>query len=152
MQSDRMLSSKLTFTTKFIVPTIWTVAFGMLTAHAWLGRLHDKTGRTAPEFMQWLFLFVLVIGGAAIWRSCMRLKKVRLSSNDLLISNYRREITVPLANVNKVTLSKFTKGQPITIHFKRPTDFGSRVTFMPATTIGWKSPEAIVSELRKLIL
>jgi hypothetical protein len=74
-----------------------------------------------------------VCGCAFIVRTCVPLKRVRLTQDTLLISNYWREIRVPLRDVHDVTESRWINIHPVTLHLRHPTAFGSRVVFMPKT-------------------
>src|SRR5437870_13592916 len=90
----------------------------------------------------------LWLGVAFIVRTCIPLKRVRLTQDTLLISNYWQEIRVPLRDVHDVTESRWINIHPVTLHLRHPTAFGSRVVFMPQTRwfgSGW--PHPIVEEL-----
>ena len=123
------LSSLWTLFYKFLFPTLWIGGFAFGTGTVWLtgGGGQDampaavKVGMTAALF-----------GGTAfIYWSCCRLKRVRMDAHFLYISNYFQEIQVPVEQVERVTEWKWDNTHPVTIHFIRPTEFGSAITFMP---------------------
>jgi hypothetical protein len=78
----------------------------------------------------------------------MPLKRVRMDDEALHISNYKREITVPLGNVAEVVESRWAKGYWLFIKFHSETEFGSRIVFAPKIRIFWRSPHPVVAEIR----
>jgi hypothetical protein len=77
------------------------------------------------------------------------LKRVRLTGNTLLISNYLREAPVSLSNVTSVRQRVFPLFGLITVEFAVDTPFGRQVTFIPnriARQLGEEA--AVVQELR----
>ena len=62
--------------------------------------------------------------------ACLGLKRVALSESDLRISNFRREIVVPLRDVDSVGRTVLGMNA-IIINFARDTDFGRRIKFLP---------------------
>jgi hypothetical protein len=81
------------------------------------------------------------------------LKRVRLDGQCLYVSNYLREISIPLANVRDVTENRWVNFHPITIYFQNTTEFGDKIVFMPKPRYFdfrfWRS-YPIVAELRRL--
>jgi hypothetical protein len=51
----------------------------------------------------------------------MRLKKVSLTADVFVISNYRSRIDVPLRDVERVSGSRFMSPELIRLRFRRPT-------------------------------
>lgn len=93
------VSSSLTFFYKFIVTSVWFGGFGFGTVCMFLSR--------KPEAMRWQFAAAWAIGTTFLLLTCARLKRVKLDGATLVISNYRREITVPvsdIADVSKIRL------------------------------------------------
>lgn len=84
--------------------------------------------------------FSLLIGGT--------LKRVRIDQEFLYVSNYRREIALPLSSIDAVTENRWINLHPVTIHLRVPTAFGQKITFMPKGLVfGWSS-HPVVEELR----
>lgn len=142
----RRLSSALTFTGKFIFPVVWVGGFAAATV-----RFFVFPGAES-SWTKWIFLLVTLGGAAFLSRACGRLKRVRMNAIALYISNYVSEIVVPLYEVAEVTEDYFASGHPVTIRFHRPTDFGSRITFIPrARWSGLQVSHPAFDELRRAI-
>jgi hypothetical protein len=62
---------------------------------------------------------------------------------------FRREITVPLSAIESVTENRWVNIHPVTVHFRVPTEFGDKITFMPVQHVFlfWRS-HPVVQELR----
>ena len=139
------LSSRLTFFTKTIFPACWIAGFGAITALFWVGRgLQAETG--------WLFLTAWVAGTLSFLWWCTPLKKVGVRGGNLIISNFRKEIVVPLNFVESVTENRWVNVHPVTIHFRGDTGFGSKISFMPKSRLMffWSS-HPVVGELRRMV-
>ena len=65
----------------------------------------------------------------------MRLKRVAISGHSLAISNYLATIQVPLREVARVTENRWINIHPVTLHFRKPTAFGTSVVFMPKVMV-----------------
>ena len=136
---------------KFVIPVVWIGGFGFGTAM--LFRPVDAFGgRPPPPDMKWLFLAVLVVGSIFMYWWCGRLMRVVMTDMELRISNYRREIVVPLSDVEEVTENRWVNIHPVTVQFVRRTDFGHRVVFMPKSRpFALFSSHPIVAELRAAV-
>lgn len=139
----RTISSAQTFFTKFVLPGLWIPIFGGAVVVAWMGLM--------PPEIKAAILLAWLVGATIMWRTCARLKRVRLGDGTLYISNYFREIRAPLAEIEEVTENRWTNIHPVTVRFRHETDFGSLITFMPKVRMFglWRS-HPIVAELRKL--
>ena len=147
----RGISSDLTFIYKFVFPFVWIGGFALATI--WLfsagGSVTDASGNPPPPEMKWLFLLATLAGGAFIYWLCVRLKRVEIDNAALYVSNFLREIRVPLRDIEDVTENRWINIHPVTVHFYRETEFGMSVVFMP--TIRWFAfftSHPIVGELR----
>ena len=141
----RLVSSRVTFWMKFVFPPLWIAGFGAGTVGVWLS---DGQPRGPPAAM---FLGFWLVGTALIWWSCARLKRVRVDETHLYVSNYRTEVSIPLANVRRVSESRWDRGRPVTVEFRTPTPFGQRIVFLPkARWVGWFESHPVVAELREL--
>ena len=96
--NERTISSDLTFLMKFVFPAIWISMFGMGTLGLFFGAFHGQKDQAPPEFMRWQFLGVLIAGSIFIWWACARLKKVRIGSDAIYVSNFLQEIRILLPN------------------------------------------------------
>lgn len=101
--------------------------------------------------MKWQFLIMWIIPSGFIFRYCAGLKRVCVDSQNLYVSNYRREITVPLSMIASVTENRWINIHPVTVHFLSPTEFGQEITFMPTVRpFAFWSRHPVVAELRQL--
>ena len=136
----RVISSAQTFSTKFILPIVVAavLAFGFSRAGS----------RVLPFFAP-----VAVLLAASIYWFYVRLKKVAIDSDGLVISNYVREVRVPWRDVIKVTGNRWKKTHQVTIAFDRDIGFGTSIVFMPKFRFLWPGQEhPIAPELRELML
>jgi hypothetical protein len=140
----RDLSSGMTFFMKFIFVGVWIVGFGVGTLALW-------SSPNAQVEAQWQFAGAWVAGSALIWWACARLKRVRVDGQALYISNFLKEISVPLGMIVDVTENTWVNIHPVTVHFRAPTEFGSKITFMPpARFLAMFSSDPVVAELKRL--
>ncbi|HEY7649108.1 MAG TPA: hypothetical protein VID04_08905 [Methylomirabilota bacterium] len=136
----------MTFFYKFVFPSAWIGMFAVATVVMFVSA--DSGARD----MRWIFLGVTVVGAAAWYWSCMRLKRVKLDAGAFEISNFRQEITVPLTGVERITGSVFMSPELVWLHFRGPTTFGDAVVFMaPIRWFAGFRRHPLVDELRALI-
>jgi hypothetical protein len=133
LSDSRHLSSAQTFFMKFVFPVIWIGGFSFGTLSLFLvgAQFQNNRGQQPPPEMKWLFLVATAMGTAFIYWTCMRLKRVDMDAQNLYISNYLTDETVPLENVETVTENRWINIHPVTIRFREPTQFGERIVFMP---------------------
>jgi hypothetical protein len=136
---------------KFVSPVIWIGGFGFGTAM--LFRPGDAFGdRPPPPEIKWAFLAALIVGSFLIYWWGVRLKRVVMTEGELRISNYRREIVVPLTDLDEVTENRWVNLHPVTVQFVRRTDFGHGIVFMPIRRpFALFSSHPIVAELRAAV-
>jgi len=143
--NPRTLSSAQTFWMKFIFPAVWISVFGLGTLTLWtVARVN------VPSQYPWIFLCAWTGGVAFLLWTCAGLKRVRMGGGMLYISNFRREIAVPLSEIDAVTENRWLNIHPVTITFRHPTEFGDRITFMPPVRMfefSW-TPHPVVGQLR----
>ena len=145
----RKLSSAQTFLVKIVLPTVWLLGFTMGTGSLFLtGGFTDPQGFPPPPEMKWLSLAATVLGGLFLYWFCMRLKRVEIDDHWLYISNFLREIRVSLLDIEEVSENRWINIRPITVEFRRDTEFGPRIIFMPKTRWwGFWRPHPAVGEL-----
>jgi hypothetical protein len=81
------------------------------------------------------------------------LKCVAVDEQALYVSEYGEsvEVTIPVADIARVTQSRGRQLRPVTIHLSSPSPFGQRIMFQPELRAGWAFREdPIVGELRQL--
>lgn len=145
----RTLSSAQTFLMKFIFPSLWLVGFATATVVLFTTGGGGDAPRSPPlAELKWFFLAATVLGGAFLYWGCMRLKRVEIDDQWVYISNFVRETRVPLRDIEDVSENRWINIRPVTIGFRRDTEFGPRVTFMPKTRFrGFWQAHPVVGEL-----
>ena len=146
----RTLSSAQTFFMKVIVPVVWITLFSMgtLLLFASPAASEARAGGLPDGTMKWIFLVATIAGTAFMYWACIRLKRVALDGDSLLVSNYLREVRIPLGEIEDVTENRWVNIHPVTIHFRHETEFGNSVVFMPrARFFGFLSAHPVVEEL-----
>lgn len=147
----RIISSAQTFLMKVIFPVFWLGIFATFTIllFAGGGGLTDEAGNPPDPGVKWIMLIATLAGGAIIYWTGIRLKRVALDDHALYISNYQQEIVVPLRDIEDVTENRWINIHPVTIHFHRDTEFGPSIVFMPKVRwFAFFSSHPIVEELR----
>jgi len=142
----RTISSVDTFVFKIIVPIIWIGGFSFTTFQLFSGSdpFTDTPGSPTP----FDFLALTVVGAGFLYWT-RHFKRVDIDDTALHISNYRQEITVPFRDIEEVSENRWLGIHPVTVHFRRDTDFGTSIVFMPKTRwFPFFSSHPIVSELR----
>jgi hypothetical protein len=141
----RRLSSLQTFLIKVIFPIFWTTIWGIGTVVMFF----TEEGKNAPP--KFIFLLIWIIGIAFLYWSCIRLKAVSVDEDFLYVSNYLREISIPLSNIYDVTENRWINIHPVTIHLKSPSEFGDKIIFMPKVRVfSLFSSHPVVAELKEL--
>jgi hypothetical protein len=148
----RTLSSARTFPMKFVFPTVWLSGFTMGTLAFFMGGgFTDPQGFPPPPEIKWLFLGVTMVGAGFIYWFCIRLKRVEIDEGALYVSNYLREIRVPLEQIEEVSENRWINIRPVTVEFRQDTEFGSRIIFMPKTLWAFWRPHPVVGEIDSAI-
>ena len=131
---------------KFVFPAFWIPSLGLGTLSVFLGGFE---GPDPPPKL--LFLFAYVAGAVFIWWSCVRLKQVSVDNNFLYVSNYIKEIAIPLSEIHDVTENRWVNIHPVTIRLKSSSEFGDKIVFMPTVRFfAFFSSHPVVSELKEL--
>jgi len=136
----RVISSAQTFITKFILPfvVVAILTYGISLAGSRVLPLLAPVGVLVVVSIYWYYI---------------RLKKVAIDSDGLLISNYVREVRVPWRDIIEVTGSRWVKTRQVTVTFDRDIGFGTFIVFMPRFRFLWPGQEhPIAQELRDLML
>ena len=93
---------------------------------------------------------VYAAGIYVMYRTTMRYKKVSIDDEFLYVSNYRKEIKIPLSDISDVTEIKWIRTRPITIHLKTDSEFGRKIVFTPKMN-GFRifADNPIIAELKE---
>jgi hypothetical protein len=122
---------------------------------AWRAFLHPDevhlSNGMRPE-QAWIVVLGLgVLIAVVMWWTVARLKQVALDGDDLLISNFLVEISVPLSAIEAISGPSATNPKRYTVTFAESTEFGRTFTFMPPMVWSmnpWAEAEEI-GELRR---
>lgn len=152
--NPRTLSSSWTLFWKCIFPTIMIGGLAAGTVYCFLNAESIRTqnvNQPGPD-IKWLMLSVTLMSAIGSWYAVMRLKRVRLGSGQLYVSNYFTEIVVPLSNVAEVSDRSLINIHPLTIRFHTKTGFGLEVVFIPrGKTVSVFSTHPLVTEIRAAV-
>ena len=144
------LSSDWTFIYKFLFAPLWIGGFGVGTVTMLLASSHSNTRPGSPENPWATFLVLFLLGSVYLYWTCIRLKSVRMDSNFLYVSNYRKEIKIPLAQIARVSEWRLDNTHPVFVHFSQPTEFGTSIVFMPKIRLfGFWSSHPVVDRIRQ---
>jgi hypothetical protein len=137
-------SSRLTFIYKVIFPVIWISGFG-------LGMINVELAHNLPLAVKFTFAGCWVLGTVFIMWLCTPLKRVRTDNSALYVSNYLKEISVPVGLIDCVTENRWINIHPVTIHLSADTEFGRKIVFMPKARMAlvW-SRHPVVGEIERL--
>jgi len=144
----RVLSSSATVWWKFIFPAIWISGFGAGTAALWRGAFHGLDNQPPPDWMRWVFLGVWLVASTVLVWFGRRLHRVCFGDKVLTISNYFREISVPVTAISRVTQSYMSNPPTITIHLDHKSSLGHRIVFVPAGRARFLSEHPTATELK----
>jgi hypothetical protein len=130
---------------KVIFPVFWITVTGVgIVAMFFAGEV-----KNAPPKLMFLLIWILAI--AFMYWTCMVLKAVSVDDDFLYVSNYIKEISIPLSNIEDVTENRWINIHPVTIHLKSPSEFGDKIIFMPKVRVfAFFSSHPVVAELREL--
>lgn len=99
-----------------------------------------------------LMFFVMLIGGAAaFYFTTGKYKKVSVDDRFLYVSNFLKEIKIPLSEIGDITEIKWVRGHPVTIHLRNESEFGRKITFTPKLRgLRFFSSDPVVEELKEM--
>jgi hypothetical protein len=138
----RVISSKDTFFYKIILPVFFLICAVVLPPVVYL---YDSKDNSAAAFF---VFFTMLMLATLIFLMTKKTKKLSLNDNFLYVSNYLKEIAVPLSNIDKILW--FSDMRPTMIYLKTPSEFGKKINFFPnIKATSWKS-NPIVEELKEL--
>ena len=141
----KVISSFATAFFKIIFPTLGMVFCGSIIMSFFASEDEGSIG-----FLVLLSAFILF----TFW-VILRLKWVAIDRENIYISNFIKMISVPLADIEKVTENVLTNIHPVYITFNHETEFGRKIVFMPKFDLGialfFFLSHPIVEELRDLV-
>ena len=141
----QQISSRLTLFHKFILP-LWFVLGLIDVLFGWSGTLYAD-----PNMPVTVLPYILL--GFCIWSFWLGwpLKKVSIVGDKLYVSNFRKEIAVPITEIVNVRGNILTDPQRVTIYLRNETEFGSKIIFIAKYRwfASW-SKHPIVNELLEI--
>jgi hypothetical protein len=147
--TSQQLSSEWTYFYKILFARFWIGGFGLGTIFLFFAAV---AGDSFAKDSFPIFLFGLFVGSSFIYWGLARLKKVTLDGDTLLVSDFSKQIEIPLRNVDRVTGSIFMSPELVWLHFQLPTEFGNKVIFMaPMRWFPGFSQHPIVRQLQERI-
>ena len=139
----RRLSSYQTVFMKIVLPGLWVGGVGILVLMSFFNSFSG-----APPKLT--FLIIWIGGSVFVCWTNVSLKDVSVDENFLYVSNYLKEIAIPLSDIYDVTENRWINFHPVTIHLGSPSEFGHKIVFMPRTRFWIYSPHPVVAELKRL--
>ena len=159
----RLLSSRATWFWKWGFPLLWSGLFGAITLTLLAGGVTFKTNGVpvAPatnEMLRWLFVGAWLLGSTVIWWLGALLKSVSIDENTLYVSNFRREVAVPLTEIVGARENQWVhvgNRNLIKIELRAACALGKTVTFVPTgvaprNRFGTTKTHPIVAELQAI--
>jgi len=138
----KQISSRLTFIYKYILPPLILI-FLIRMFFGWLATTNPSPNMP-PTFMPYIFL------GYFIWSAWIGwpLKRVSIFGEKLYVSNYLKEIVIPISEIIDVSSNIFIGPQRVKIYLRDETEFGSEIIFLAKCHwVGRWSTPPIVNEL-----
>jgi len=145
----RRISSRWTLFHKVIFPIGWIAVFAVGTTAMFLA---PADASNEVRTMRWLLVAITAIGAWLILQLALPLKHVDVGDASFFVSDRARQIEIPFRDVATVTGSRFVNPPRVTLHLRKPCEFGDRVVFLPPLRLvsGWKA-RPLVKELERLI-
>ena len=118
------ISSSTTVAWKYVFPGVWILFMGIV------GAIVAGFQATWKRTMVLFVLGWIIASGFLIWFA-RRLKFVSIDEDFLYVSDFRKEIQVPLAQIESVKENFWPRPKLITLTLDRPTEFGKEIVFVP---------------------
>lgn len=143
----RRLSSLQTFLAKFVYPGVFVIFSGFTLFNV----ITQKAFNDKLFFSLWFSLLYWFAFFAFVYWICIPLKSVSVDDKFLYVSNFRKEISIPLSEIHDITEIVWINVHPVKIHLKSPSEFGDKIVFMPKFRFfSFFSSHPIVDELKSL--
>jgi hypothetical protein len=145
----RTLSSAQTFFVKFMGPAFFIPVVAYLVYLMARSYAAAHPADPVPWALSWFVLAAAFL--YSLWWS-FKLKRVVIAGESIYISDYSKEVALPLSAIVDVRENRWLKLHPVTITFDRDTPWGSEIKFMPRIrwfAFNWTS-HPVVRELREM--
>lgn len=144
-KQELLLSSRVTLVYKVALPAIILGVFAPVVWNRMWSAGATVPGRTL------VIVVVCAMGFATLWL-CVSLKKVSVTGDRLVVSNYLELEAIPLGEIASVSATRLLSPEIIWIRLKRTTNFGRLVLFMPTPRVHFGfSEHPSAQTLRNLI-
>ncbi|MEM7086921.1 MAG: hypothetical protein AAF489_12105 [Bacteroidota bacterium] len=138
------LSTSLTYFYKIVLPIIYVVLFSGLFF------LLLSLDIALPGLVS--FLISAILFSLIFLLHFYGIKKVSIDNRFLYVSNFKKEIQIPLAQINSVKENVWFLPRKITVRLETPCPFGGKITFLGyyETFLFFKTHPAVL-EIRERI-
>jgi hypothetical protein len=141
----RLISSRSTFITKRVFPVAW---FGFLALFVAISVANIGTKQEFPAPFLIFPVFMGVFGYFLMKKMVFDLvDEVWDAGAELVVKNKGAEEHLPLSEIMNISYSSFTSPQRVTLSIRRPTLFGTEITFVPPARFVPFAKSPIVDEL-----
>ena len=129
----RQISSRFTFFYKFILP--WWFVLGLIDL------LWQQMVTFALPNSETGYISVMLVGFSVwmIWLGWPA-KKVSIFGDKLYVSNFRKEIAIPISEIVDVRGNIWVDPQRVTIYLRNETEFGSKISLSAMPSAPGKYP------------
>ena len=142
----RLVSSKMTFFNKRVIPTIW---FGFLIVFIGLS-LFTGAGRNAASPLPFLIVpAIMTVFGYLVMKKLVfdLADEVWDDGDTLVVKNAGQEQRIALSDIKNVSYSPFINPPRVTLLLRRPTIFGDEITFAAPVRLVPFSKSPVITDL-----
>lgn len=141
------LSSPFTPFYRWVLPTLLSVAAGVV---VWRLARIGLPGR--PEPLDVMAAVVIATVLIVVARILDRGKRVWIDGQQLIVSDFRKEIRVPFSAIRQVETTRFWKPDRVQIRFLQPTRFGDSIVFFtPGRWLDFSSRNPVAEKIERLV-
>jgi hypothetical protein len=138
------ISSEATAFWKYLFPTVWIPLMGVGAIAA---------ARLATAETGWILFVVgwIIASGYVIWFA-RRLKFVSIDEDFVYVSQFHKQIQIPLAHIEGVKENFWSRPKLIALTLNHPSEFGKQIVFVP-TPLLWTAfhSHPLVEEIERAI-
>jgi hypothetical protein len=140
------VSSIWTFFLKIVLPIIWVVFIGSLTAVGFF----VQEASVQMGGLRYLLLACLAIGSVLLFFTLMSLKRVEVDQHFVYVNNFFKMYRYPYHNIESITTNKYAFVKIGKLRFKQAGHFGKSVFFILSEP-HWLAAVAAIEPLAKLV-
>lgn len=103
------------------------------------------------SFIPLTVLVAIIVTAQLVWIA-FRIKKVETDGKYLYVSNYMKQVALPLSDVSHVNEMRWMQPYWITLQLRRPSEFGEKIVFIPPfRLLSFWTENPLVDELKSMI-